>query len=159
MKRSLIAATITAVALAIGFLGFETARFVTASPQLSTNAEAKPMDAVQVDPTWIKSGNPTFTQVQIASSPDGRTVNGLWSCQGPTTFEWQFSADEVVYILEGEVQVSYQGSDFVLHPGDTATFHGGTRAVWTVPGYLKKAYTLHNPGPLGRLWRDIFPAR
>ncbi|MCE1174502.1 MAG: cupin domain-containing protein [Propionibacteriales bacterium] len=159
MKRSLIAATITAAVLTSGFLGFETARFVTASPQLSTDAEAKPMSVVQVDPSWIKSGNPTFTQVEIATSPDGRTVNGLWSCQGPTTFEWQFSVDEVVYVIEGEVQVNYQGRDFTLHPGDTAAFHGGTRSVWTVDTFVKKAYTLHNPGPLGRLWRDTFPAR
>jgi uncharacterized cupin superfamily protein len=159
VKRALIAATITAAVIASGLLGFETAQFVTESPQLSTDAIAKPMDVVQVDPSWIKSGNPVFRQVEIATSPDGRTVNGLWSCQGPTTFEWRFAVDEVVYVLEGEVQVTYQDNDFTLHPGDTASFHGGTRATWTVSNFLKKAYTLHNPGPLGRLWRDTFPAR
>lgn len=159
MKRSLIAAAITAALLVLGFLGFETARFVAASPDLSTDAAVKPLEVVQVEPSWIKSGSPIFSQVEIARSPDGRTVNGLWACQGPTTFEWQFNADEVVYVLEGEVQVNYQGKDFALHPGDTATFHGGTRSTWTVPSYVKKAYTLHNPGPLGRFWRDTFPAR
>jgi len=158
VKRALIAATLAVAVCVFGFLGYETARFVMASPDPSSAAAAKPLREVQVDPSWIRAGNPRFTQVEISSSPDGRTTNGLWACEGPTTFVWQFAVDEVVYVLEGEVKVDYQGTSFVLHPGDTAAFHGGTSATWTIDQRLKKAYTLHNPGPLGRWWRSIFPA-
>lgn len=158
MKRSLIAA-LAAIALCLAALtGLETARFVTASPQLSAEAIAKPMEPVSVEPSWITAGSPRFSQVEIARSPDGRTTSGLWACEGPGTFEWRFAVDEVVYILEGEVAITYKGSEFVLRPGDTATFHGGTTATWRVDSYLKKAYSLHNPGPIGRLWRSVFPA-
>jgi uncharacterized protein len=158
VKRSLIAAIVAASVCLLGVLGYETMRFVTTSPDLSSAAAARPLQEVQVDPSWIKAGTPTFAQVEIARSPDGRTTNGLWSCEGPTTFVWQFAVDEVVYVLEGEVEIDYLGRNFVLHPGDTAVFHGGTSATWTIEDRLKKAYTLHNPGPLGRLWRSIFPA-
>jgi uncharacterized protein len=159
VKRSIIAASIGVLACLIGLFSFQTAQFAAASPDLSLAAANKPLQEVTVNPSWIKSGTPKFAQVEVSRSPDGRTTNGLWSCEGPTTFDWQFDIDEVVYVLEGEVQVDYQGSQFVLHPGDTAVFHGGTTATWTVERYLKKVYTLHNPGPLGRLWRTFFPSR
>ncbi len=142
----------------IGLFVFEAARFVMVSPEPSVVAAAKPLQSVEVDPSWIKSGNPEFAQVEISRSADGSTSHGLWSCAGPTTFEWQFAIDETVYVLEGEVKVDYQGNQFTLRPGDTAVFHGGTRATWTVDKYLKKTYTLHNPGPLGKLWRSLVPA-
>ncbi len=158
MKRSIIVALATIALCLAALTGVETARFVTESPQLSAQAAAKPLEPVTVDPSWILSGTPSFSQVEISRSPDGRTSSGLWACEGPGSFEWQFAVDEVVYVIEGEVAISYQGNNFVLHPGDSATFHGGTRAVWRVDSYLKKAYTLHNPGPLGRMWRSFFPS-
>ncbi len=158
MKRSFLAALVVLIVAAIGLLGFETARFVAVSPAPAAEAVSKPLTPVEVNPAWIKQGKPSFAQVEIYSTPDGRTSSGLWSCTGPTTFEWQFAVDETVYVLEGEVEITYQGHQFTLRPGDTATFHGGTSAVWKVSKYLKKSYALHNPGPLGRLWRMVFPA-
>jgi uncharacterized protein len=158
VKRPLIAVVVGIAVCLFGLFAVETSRFVVSSPEPSLTANPKPMQPVTVDPTWITSGNPKFAQVEVGRSPDGRTTNGLWSCEGPTTFNWRFDVDEVVYILEGEVQIDYQGSQFTLHPGDTAAFHAGTQATWTVEKYLKKAYSLHNPGPLGKLWRSWFPA-
>lgn len=158
MKRSLLAGLVAVALAAIGLFTFETGRFVVASPAPATQSVTKPLAPVEVNPNWIKEGTPSFAQVEIYSTPDGRTSTGLWSCTGPTTFEWQFAVDETVYVLEGSVDIDYQGHHFTLRPGDTAVFHGGTKATWRVQNYLKKSYALHNPGPLGRLWRTVFPA-
>lgn len=159
VKRSgVLAAILGAVVAVLGMFVFEAARFVVSSPAPSIQAVAKPLEAVEVDRGWIRSGSPEFAQAETFRSVDGRTSQGLWSCTGPTTFEWHFEVDETVYVLEGEVKIDYQGKQFTLHPGDTAVFHGGTTATWTVDRYLKKTYTLHNPGPLGRLWRQVAPA-
>jgi uncharacterized protein len=158
MKRAVISAIIGFTAGLLGVFAVDTAAFVTNSPSPSVTAASTPMHSAVVDPSWITSGQPEFAQVETFRSPDGRTSSGLWSCTGPTTFVWQFSVDETVHLLEGEVAVNYRGNAFTLHPGDTATFHAGTEATWTIDTYAKKAYTLHNPGPLGRLWRSVFPA-
>lgn len=158
MRRAIISGVIGFSLLAIGLLTFDTARFVSNSPNPSATSVAAPLENAVVDPSWIKSGSPKFSQVETFRSPDGRTTTGLWSCKGPTTFVWQFEVDETVHLLEGEVLVDYQGNQFTLRPGDTATFHGGSEATWTINDYAKKVYTLHNPGPVGRLWRSAFPA-
>jgi len=158
VKRSWVIGLAVGVAVAVvGLFVIETVRFVLVSPEPSAVAAARPLESVEVDPSWIKSGSPQFAQVEISRSPDGSTSHGLWSCVGPTTFEWQFALDETVYVLEGAVEIDYQGHQFTLRPGDTAVFHGGTRATWTVDKYVKKTYTLHNPGPLGKLWRTLVP--
>lgn len=158
MKRALAAAIVGIIVTSGAFLVVDTGRYLAAAPPPSATALEAPMAPVSVDPNWIRSGEPAFTQVEISRSPDGRISHGLWSCTGPTTFEWQFHVDETVYVLEGEVDIEYQGSRFTLHPGDSATFLSGTTAVWTVDTYLKKSYTLSNPGPLGRWWRSAFPS-
>lgn len=158
MKRALIAAAVAVVVTASATLAIETGQFVASSPPPSETALEAPLSPVTVNPEWILSGEPTFASVEISRSPDGRISHGLWSCTGPTTFEWHFDVDETVYVLDGEVSIDYRGNQFTLHAGDSATFHGGTQALWTVPDYLKKSYTLHNPGPIGRWWRSTFPS-
>ncbi|TDM04882.1 MAG: hypothetical protein C4K60_20815 [Ideonella sp. MAG2] len=112
----------------------------------SSQAIQKLMTPFAVDPTWVKSGSPNFRATETARSPDGKTIVGQWACDGPTTFEWTFGLDETVHLLDGEVHVDYLGRKFTLKPGDTATFHHGTKAVWTVPQKAHKVYVLHHPG-------------
>jgi uncharacterized cupin superfamily protein len=127
----------------------------TAPP--SNLAVQRPLGPFPVDPSWVKMGTPNFRGNEIAHSPDGKSVTGLWACDGPSTFEWRFGADETVHLLEGAVEVDYLGRRFTLKPGDVATFHSGTRAVWHVPVHAKKVYTVHQAGRLVRLWRTVFP--
>ena len=109
-----------------------------------------------VDPTWVRSGAPNFRGTAISQSPDGKTSAGLWACDGPSTFEWSFGSDDTVHLLEGKIEVDYRGRHFTLNPGDTATFHYGTSAVWHVPKYAKKVLGVQEPGRLVRLWRKVF---
>lgn len=113
--------------------------------------------AFEVPASWIKSGQPRFSVTEVSRSTDGRQIVGLWQCDGPTTFEWQFGLDETVHLLEGEVKVEYLGNTFTLLPGQTATFHAGTRATWHIPNMAKKVFSLEHPGRLALLWRRLMP--
>ena len=123
----------------------------------SAAAVHRPLAAFTVDPSWVKSGIPNFRAIETARSPDGRSITGLWACDGPSTFEWTFGLDETVHLLEGRVEVDYLGKRFVLEPGHTAAFHAGTKAVWHVPSHAKKVFKLQHPGKLVLLWRRLFP--
>lgn len=153
LASPLAAAVLAVLLVQAGLAAFDAGRYVQRGREPSAQAVSRPLQPMTVEPSWVKSGNPVFTTTETVRSPDGRTITGLWVCDGATTFEWTFALDETVHVLEGEVHVDYLGRQFTLKPGDTATFHHGTKALWRVPQHLKKAYTLHQPGRLVLLWR------
>lgn len=158
MKRIVLASLLGTCLGLLGMAAYETGRYVVRSEPPSEASVPRELAAFQVDPSWILSGQPVFRATETTRSPDGRTITGLWSCEGPTTFVWTFSLDETVHLIEGEVDIEYLGKRFTLRPGDTATFHAGTQATWRIDRYAKKSYTLHHPGRLGLLWRKLFPS-
>lgn len=155
MKKIITGMLLGAALTVSGLTGYEAHRYATTSAPPSTVAVAKPLLGFTVAPEWVKSGTPNFRNVETLRSPDGKTISGLWGCDGPSTFEWTFHMDETVHLLEGLVEIEYLGNRFTLRPGDTATFHAGSKAVWHVPQSVKKAYTLHHPGRLALLWRRM----
>jgi len=124
----------------------------------SSAAQQLVMEPKTIDSSWIKSGAPTFLAGEYAQSPDHRASSGVWSCEGPATFEWQFGSDETVLILDGRVEIDYLGEKFVLEPGGSALFFAGTRAVWHVPKYVRKTYMIHYPNYIVRMARQILGA-
>jgi uncharacterized cupin superfamily protein len=155
MKKTLSFFAAGALVALLGVVAWLSVVYLWRMPSPSALAMHRPLQVTQVDPSWIRSGNPVFKFAEYFRSPDERTISGIWSCDGPTTFEWQFNADEAVHVLEGRVEIDYQGHHFVLETGDTAMFHEGTRAVWHVPEYIKKSYTLQSPNRVVRSWRQL----
>lgn len=150
----------TGALLALSLMGlWEAGRYLHRAPAPSAATVNKPLVGFSVDPSWVKSGTPNFRAVETARSADGKSITGLWACDGPTTFEWTFGLDETVHLLEGRVEVDYLGKRFVIQPGDTAVFHAGTKAVWHVPSHAKKVFKLQHPGKLVLAWRRFFPAQ
>jgi len=125
-------------------------------PPKNSHAQQLAMRPQKISPDWIKSGTPIFLTGRYAESPDQRASSGVWSCEGPATFEWQFDCDETVLILDGRVEIDYLGEKFALEPGGTALFYAGTRAVWHVPQYVRKTYMIHYPNYIVRLARHVF---
>jgi len=156
MKLKLVATTIVMTAL-LAWLG-DAGLYLHRATAPSSEPVHHDLVAFDVDPSWIKAGSPTFRAAEVSRSPGGRQVVGIWACDGPTTFEWSFALDETVHLLEGEIDVQYLGSRFKLRPGNTATFHAGTKAVWTIPEKAKKLFKLEHPGKLVLLWRKLFPS-
>lgn len=113
------------------------------------------MEPRTVPADWIKSGSPAFKSCEYGVTPDRRSSSGIWSCEGPAVFEWQFGSDESVLILEGRVDVDYLGHHLVLKEGDSALFYAGTSAVWNVQKYVRKSYMVHHPNYIVRWTRRL----
>jgi uncharacterized cupin superfamily protein len=138
-----------------GALAWNLAAVATHAPAPSAVVVPRAMGPQTVDPTWIKSGTPRFTTTETLNVPAQGLSTGLWACEGPAVFDWTFGSDETVHILEGAVDVRYNGHLLKLRPGDTAFFRAGTTAEWSVPERVYKTYVLQDPGRLGRLYRRI----
>jgi uncharacterized protein len=146
---------LAAAALVLVAMGWQLWRVEDRAWAASAQASTVSLQTYTVNPQWVKAGQPRFQTAEIVRSPDGRSVTGVWTCDGTTTFEWHFNLDEAVYVLEGRVEVRYLGSQFVLEPGQSAIFKAGTTAVWHVPTHLKKVFVLQHPGRLALWWRAL----
>lgn len=94
-----------------------------------------------IEPSWILEGSPVARSITLSASPDGTLTAGLWDCTAGK-FRWIYRVDEIVQILEGEARVTDATGTKVLVPGSVAYFPRGLEAVWEVPSYVKKTFTL-----------------
>ena len=62
-----------------------------------------------------------------------------WECE-PSTFDWQYSADERAYVLEGKVKVKTAEGEVEINKGDIVLFPKGLKCTWTVIDRIKKVY-------------------
>lgn len=100
-----------------------------------------------IEPSWIREGHPVAKVSQWGSSADGITGTYVWSCTAGT-FDWHFSSDEIVHVVEGSVTVtSPEGVTTTLGVGDSGFFPAGTVWLWHVPDYVRKHATLVTPLP------------
>src|SRR6478736_1467351 len=94
-------------------------------PKLSIKAAKSPagvLPDMPIDPSLIKKGNPTARGTILLQSADKRVSSGLWSCE-PGEFQWVFTWDEFIHVLEGEVSITEDGGErYTLGPGDMAHF-------------------------------------
>ncbi len=102
-----------------------------------------PIDAAQ-----ITAGNPVARGAVLNQSADKRLSSGLWTCE-PGEFDWVYTWDEFVYILEGEVTITEEGGrSWTVGPGDMAHFPLGLKAHWEVRQKVRKFFVLKTPEPL-----------
>jgi uncharacterized protein len=155
MNKTFCKASVLISVVLVGYLAMGYARSIMHDRPLSVQALPSPLMPVTVNPDWIKSGKPVFKLAQTARIPSANVTTGLWSCDGPTEFEWTFASDETVHIIEGEVEIDYLGKKMTLRVGDTAFFHANTQATWVVQKRVLKSYTLHDPNRLVRWYRKV----
>lgn len=149
--KSILIGGVLGAAIAVAAVSFSNAN--THAQRLaapSSAAQAMPLKSISVDPSWVKAGTPNFRMATYATGLGN--ITGIWACD-PSTFEWQFAADELVYITDGSVEIDYLGSKFTLNVGDTALFLAGTKAIWHSPKGLRKSFTLYQPNFLVRWFR------
>jgi uncharacterized cupin superfamily protein len=89
---------------------------------------------------------PNMRSAEPIRSHDGRVATGIWDCEAGV-FEVNFTCDEVVHILEGQVHVTSNDMVQTLEPGDVAFFRKGLSTTWVVPHYVRKIWFHHNPKP------------
>jgi uncharacterized cupin superfamily protein len=96
---------------------------------------------------WVLEGRPQAQATAIARSADGAMTVVAWSCT-KGRFRWQYSGDEMVHILSGEVFITDQsGIERRLGPGDTAFFPAGSSSVWRVTRDVRKVAVCHVAAP------------
>ncbi|MFN0195662.1 MAG: cupin domain-containing protein [Planctomycetaceae bacterium] len=100
-----------------------------------------------INADWILEGKPQARGTVLLQSPDQKLSSGFWSCTAGR-FNWIFSWDEFVHILEGEVSITQEnGPTITLKAGDSAHFPCGAKTEWLVPKYVRKFFTLRTSEP------------
>jgi uncharacterized cupin superfamily protein len=100
-----------------------------------------------IDPAWILEGQPRARGAVLLQTADKLISSGLWTCTAGR-FHWEFSWDEFIHVLEGEVTVQEEGGkSYTLKAGDCAHFPRGLKTQWQVPRLVRKFFTLRTPEP------------
>ena len=100
-----------------------------------------------IEPSWILEGEPQARGTILLQSADKRVSSGLWSCTAGR-FQWTFSWDEFVHVLEGEATITDEaGNTLTLQAGESAHFPLGLKTEWHVPNFVKKTFTIRTTDP------------
>lgn len=100
-------------------------------------------DAPIID-SWVEAGKPKATARILAKSGDGGLRMGVWHCTAGT-FKWQFFEDEIVYIIDGHVDVEHDGQKLSLGPGSAVYFPIGSVTRWTIREHVYKFFVHRDP--------------
>lgn len=119
-----------------------------------------PLDPAPINIDWIVEGNPQARNKVIFKSDDGTAWTMVWECTAGR-FNWFYSCDETVHIVEGEVMITTAAGTLSASPGSAFFFPAGSWATWQVDAYVRKvAFLRHTlPRPAGavlRAWKKIF---
>jgi len=102
----------------------------------------------RINPAWVLSGEPRPRGMALVSTRDGNATTNFWECTAGR-FEWHYSWDETVLILEGEVRITDAKGTVTLRAGDVAQFNAGSAYLWEVDRYVKKIAFHHRPARSG----------
>ena len=154
MKKTLISCAAGALLALLVVATYQTAQHISNIAPASTETATPVLKPLAVDPSWVKQGTPNFRATEFFKSSDGKTSSGIFECDA-STFEWRYQLDEAVYILDGSVELDYQGKRFTLKAGDSAFFRAGTTAIWHVPSHIRKTWTLYDAGKVARTFAKV----
>src|SRR3984885_10385689 len=97
--------------------------------------------------SWILAGDPVARVALLSSSADGMASTYFWDCTAGR-FNWYYSFDETLHILEGSVDLKYpSGATRRVSAGDTIFFPVGSSAEWTIDEYVRKLAFCRTPIP------------
>ncbi len=92
----------------------------------------------------ITLGTPIAKAWTAAQSGDMKVIQGVWDCTAGK-FNWEYTWDEFVMILEGEAIITPSGGKAVtLRAGDFCYFPAGLKMEWHIPKYVKKTFVIRN---------------
>ncbi|HOX54130.1 MAG: cupin domain-containing protein [Candidatus Omnitrophica bacterium] len=78
-------------------------------------------------------------QLNIPETAKNTGVWSVWECE-PSTFDWQYSDQEICYIYEGKVTVKTPKGDTRFQAGDLVIFPKGLKCQWQVHDKVRKVY-------------------
>lgn len=111
--------------------------------------DAMPMRPSPIRPAWIRSGKPVTRCGHHSTALDSFASTAVWDCTR-STFEWHYTMDETVYIMEGEVRVTdAHGHTHTLTAGSIGYFPAHSTWFWEVDHYVRKVAFLRREVPVG----------
>ncbi len=84
-------------------------------------------------------------QIQVRQPTDAEIAKlgvfawPIWTC-GVSTFDWDYDAPEICYLLEGRVTVNTGTESVSFGKGDLVVFPQGLSCVWQVQEAVRKHY-------------------
>jgi hypothetical protein len=96
--------------------------------------------------SWILEGQPEARVAVLSDgSSDASAFMVMWDCTAGR-FNWFYSIDETVYILEGAVTLTLpSGATRKLMAGSSHFFARGTQVQWQIDRYVRKVAFCHEP--------------
>ena len=121
----------------------------TASGRISSiKAPTALLDSWPIPEAQITGGEPQAAGKLLWQSEDKRLGNGVWTCT-PGSFTWDYTWDETIYLLEGEVLIADQdGNSETYTAGHLFFVPAGTRARWKVIRAVRKVFHLRSDTPV-----------
>ncbi|MFD3543593.1 cupin domain-containing protein [Streptomyces sp. NPDC058662] len=97
------------------------------------------LEADELDPEQIVSGDPVVTGRVLWESADGRQVRGIWQITPGVVTD--IEADELFVVVSGRATIEVEGgATLEVGPGSACVLREGDRTTWTVHETLRKAY-------------------
>ena len=91
-----------------------------------------------IEPSWIRSGNPSARNAMLSRSDDGLAFTMLWDCTAGE-FDWYYGFDETIHFIEGSATISDgHAPPRRFGAGDVLFLPHGTVAHWHVESYVRK---------------------
>ncbi|HEX4150734.1 MAG TPA: cupin domain-containing protein [Steroidobacteraceae bacterium] len=110
----------------------------TPLPLIRPRGEAANWVSCPVNAAWVLEGAPVARIEHLSTSADGTASTYFWDCTAGR-FNWFYSFDETLHILEGAVSLKYPtGETRHVVAGDVVFFPKGSHAEWTVQNYVRK---------------------
>jgi uncharacterized protein len=108
--------------------------------------EAVRLTSAPIEPSWVVAGAPRARCAELSRSRCGGALTVVWDCTAGD-FDWTYTENETVHILEGEAIIDDGTGKRTIRPGDVFLFPAGSTFRWRVPVYVKKLAFLHVPIP------------
>jgi uncharacterized cupin superfamily protein len=114
---------------------------------IKSGADAPNWKSNPVNRAWVRDGTPAARTEFLSASADGTANCFYWDCTAGR-FDWIYTFDETLYILEGSAILKFpDGTSRRIVAGDTVFFPVGSRAEWTVENYIRKLAFCRSPWP------------
>ena len=115
---------------------------------LKVKASDAELDPWPIPADLITAGDPVAKGRFLWQSDDKCLGNGVWTCE-PGSFNWDYTWDETIYFVEGEVTITDQdGEGDTYKAGDLFFVQAGTKARWVVTKTVRKVFYLRSDSPV-----------
>ncbi len=105
----------------------------------------------------LVAGTPVQSGRTLLHVPDLGLEIGIWECTAQTSVWMDYSVNEWMVVLEGEITIIEVDHQTTFGPGDVFVLPKGLRCQWHQSGTVRKFYAIFddpsgavNPGPLTR---------